>query len=127
MNKNTKNYFVRMLVAFSIYTVLLVGMNVVDNIFELPQWQRIAMSILPVIPAIAIIFIILEFVRTMDEVWQRIITESTLISMGIVGIATFTLGFMEGVIQLPDGILIWIWPAMIGIQGLAMQFVRRRY
>ncbi|MCF6293931.1 MAG: hypothetical protein L3J04_11115, partial [Robiginitomaculum sp.] len=98
MNKNAKKYSVRMLVAFSIYTVLLVGLNVVDSIFEFPQWQRITMSVLPVIPAIAIIFIILEFVRSMDEVWQRIINESTLISMGIVGSATFTLGFMEGVV-----------------------------
>lgn len=127
LNKPAHIYTVRMIITFIAYTVLLVGANLLDRHADLAQWQRIAISLLPVLPAIAMIFVILSFVRTMDEVWQRIITEAALISAGIVGIGTFTLGFMEGIMPLPDDILIWIWPAMIAIHGIATQFVKMRY
>ena len=124
---NLRRYQRRMFIVFSIYTVLIFGINYLDDSVSLASWQRIGLSFLPVLPAIATVFIVLEFVRTLDEVWQRIITEAALISAGVVGLGTFTLGFMEGVIDLPEGILIWIWPAMIAIQGIAMWVVRMRY
>ncbi|MEM9495321.1 MAG: hypothetical protein AAGA09_04915 [Pseudomonadota bacterium] len=125
--KNLSRYVVRMISVFAAYMGFLFGGAILDARYDLQQWQRIALSLAPVIPAIVMIFVILSFVRTMDEVWQRIVTESTLIAACIVGIGTFTLGFMEGVVDLPDGILIWVWPAMIGIQGAAMWIVRLRY
>lgn len=128
MTKNPSGLYTRrMLLVFTTYTAFLIGVNVIDGAYDLPQSVRIGLSLLPVLPAIAMIGVILAFVRTMDEVWQRIMSESTLVSAGIVGIGTFTLGFLEGVITLPSDLLIWILPAMIGIQGVAMTFVKRRY
>ncbi|MEM9633559.1 MAG: hypothetical protein AAGA50_19660 [Pseudomonadota bacterium] len=125
--KHLSRYVIRMCLVFAAYTGMLFAANFLDGRLDLQPWQRIAISLLPVLPAIVMIFIILDYVRAMDEVWQKIVTESMLISACIVGIGTFSLGFMEGVVSLPSGILIWIWPAMIAIQGVTMWIVRLRY
>ncbi len=125
--KNILRYNIQLGLVLLTYMVLLVGINLIDARFELLDWQRVALSCLPVLPAIALIFVVLRYVRTMDEVWQKIVTESALISAAIVGIGTFTLGFIEEVIDLPGEILIWVWPTMIMTHGIAMCFVRLRY
>ena len=127
MNKKAKRiYGVQMIFVFAIYTALLGLANVLDARFDLQQWQRIILAVLPVLPAVAMIFVVLRFVRSMDEVMQKIITESALISAGIIGIMTFTLGFLENVILLPQGVLIWIWPAMMALHGVVVWVVRLR-
>lgn len=126
-NKAKKRYSLQMLLVFTIYLMLLFLVNALDAHFELEQWQRIGLAVLPVLPALAMIFVVFKFVRSMDEVLQKIITEAALISAAIIGIATFTLGFLEGVIPLPQGLLIWIWPAMMGLHAIITWFVRLRY
>lgn len=117
----------RMIIVFSIYTLLVLTSKYLDSQYDLSLIQRILLSVLPVVPAATSIFVMINFVRTMDEVWQRIISESTLISAGVVGVVTFTLGFLEGVIELPDGILIFVLPAMFMVYGVALPLVRMRY
>ena len=116
-----------MIIVFSIYTLLVLTSKYLDSQYDLSLIQRILLSVLPVVPAATSIFVMINFVRTMDEVWQRIISESTLISAGVVGVVTFTLGFLEGVIELPDGILIFVLPAMFMVYGVALPLVRMRY
>lgn len=131
MNNHTapyvKTYTLSMIACILIYSLLVIGINILDNRFDLQLWQRIVMSLLPVLPAIAMLYVVIRFVRTMDEVWQKIVTESTIISAGIVGAGTFTLGFLEGVINLPNGLLIWVWPSMFMVYGIVTPFVHLRY
>ena len=112
---------------FVFYTVTVVGINLLDDQFTLPQWFRITMSLAPILPAVLMVFAVIAFVRSMDEVWQRIITESSLASAIIVGLGCFTYGFLQGAMVLPDISLLWVWPALIAVQGIAMIFVKRRY
>ncbi len=126
MKPNITAYSMRMVVIFGTYTAALFLINGLDS-QAYPLWQRIALSFLPVVPAAATIPVMVSFVRSMDEVWQRIITESALIAAGIVGVGTFTLGFLESTMALPDGMMIWVWPAMLMIHGLCTPFVQRRY
>ena len=127
MNKAVKRYTVRMLAAFGFYTVAVVGLNLLDDNLDLAQWLRISLSLVPVLPAIAMVFIALTFIRTLDEVQQRVITESMLVSAIVVGLASFTWGFLEGVMSLPEISLIWVLPALVGLQGVLMPLVRQRY
>ena len=110
-----------------VYTAAIVGINVLDASLDLPVPLLIALSLLPVIPAIYLLFIMTEFVRTLDEVQQKVVTESTLWSAGLVGIAGFTYGFLEGAVELPAISPIWILPALLMVQGIAQAFVRMRY
>lgn len=119
-------YTIRLVLVYAVYLLTLFFINSLD-LHAYTLWQRTALSALPVLPAIAIIPVVLGFIRQMDEVWQRIITEAGLISAGIVGIGTFTLGFIEHAVDLPNGLMIWVWPTMIIIHALCMPFVQRRY
>lgn len=127
MDKHAKTYTIRMVVAFIFYTVLLFGSITAIQTFEMPAPLAAMLAILPVLPAIAVLFIIVAFVRTRDEVQQKIIMESTLWGMGIVAIASFTYGFLQNVLPLPEISLIWVLPALLGIPGIAQVFVRMRY
>ncbi len=127
MNQSTKAYQKSIILIFTAYTTIIVGINLIDNNVALDQWLRITMSLLPIIPQILFIRSVLNFFRSQDEVWQRIMSESIIISAGVVGLGTFTYGFLQGAMVLPDISLIWVWPALIATQGLAMFFVKARY
>ncbi|GGC95611.1 hypothetical protein [Aquisalinus flavus] len=126
MKKEATKYTIRMLAIFAFYTVSVIGINLLPA-DDMAPWMRIALSLIPVIPAIVMIFVILEFVRAMDEVQQRIITESCLVSLVVVGLASFSYGFLEGAIDVPPISMIWVFPALIGTAGIAQIFVRMRY
>lgn len=126
MKKEATKYSIRMLAIFAFYTVSVIGINLLPA-DEMAPWMRIALSMIPVIPAIVMIFVILDFVRSMDEVQQRIINESCLVSLVVVGLASFSYGFLEGAIAVPPVSMIWVFPALIGTAGIAQIFVRMRY
>ncbi|WP_019961468.1 hypothetical protein [Woodsholea maritima] len=122
-----KAYFWRMILGFVGYTVTVIGINLIDDAMSLSMATRIGMSLLPVLCAVFILITIVRFVRQMDEVQSRIVTESALISAGIVGIGTFTYGFLQGAIELPDISLIWILPSLFAGFGVAQIFVGWSY
>jgi len=126
MMKEAVKYTVRMAVLFIFYMAAVFGINMLPE-DQMAAWQRILASLLPVIPAIIMIYVILDFVRSMDEVQQRIINESCLVSLVLVGLASFTYGFLEGAVELPSIGMIWVFPALIGTAGIAQIFVRLRY
>ncbi|WP_022699860.1 hypothetical protein [Oceanicaulis alexandrii] len=122
-----KTYMRRMLVIFTLYTVLLFGAVWTDNQFDLAQPVRIILSLLPVLPVIACIGTIMAFVRAMDEVQARIVLESALIGAILVAVASFTYGMLRGVTDWPGILEVWYLPAFIGVSGFAQIFVKRRY
>lgn len=122
-----KTYMRRMLVIFTLYTVLLFGAVWTDNQFDLAQPVRIMLSLLPVLPVIACIGTIMAFVRAMDEVQARIVLESALIGAIVVAVASFTYGMLRGVTDWPGIHEVWYLPAFIGVSGFAQIFVKRRY
>ena len=126
MTEAAKQYTWRMATAAALYTITVIGVNLIDDGLDLSQALRITLSLLPVIPAIGMLVAMIAFYRRMDEVQQRLISESTIISALIVGFASFTWGFLEGAMTLPTISLIWVLPALIAVQGLAMPVVRLR-
>ena len=127
IKKAAATYSWRMAISCTLYAATVIGINLFDSSFALPQWQRICLALLPLLPALMMLASVLAFVRQMDEVMQRVMTESMLISVFIVGFGSFTYGFLQGAIDLPHISLIWVLPALIAFQGLAMIFVLRRY
>ena len=87
----------------------------------------VLISLTPVIPALVMMRVYLTFVRQMDEFNRRIQSEAWLISAGLVGFGTFTYSFLEEWAHFPRLDLVWVFPALIGMWGLATFFVKRRY
>ncbi len=127
MDGHGKRYTLQMLGVFGAYTGSLFGVNALADNASLPVPALVALSLIPVVPAIFMLFVIVAFVRTRDEVQQKIITEATLWGAGLVGILTFSYGFLEGAIDLPVISMIWVFPAILAAQGLALIFVLMRY
>lgn len=127
MTSAAKTYLRRMLVIFTLYTVLLFGAAWLDNHLTLSQPVRIILVLLPVLPVLACIVTIIAFVRAMDEVQARIVLESALIGAILVAVASFTYGMLRGVTDWPGIYEFWYLPAFIAVSGIAQIFVKRRY
>lgn len=67
MTVEIKKYTMRMILVFAFYTMAVIGINLLP-FDQMPAWMRIAVSLVPVLPALVMIFVILALVRTMDEV-----------------------------------------------------------
>lgn len=127
MNSAARTYTVQMLGACVLYSIILLAVNLLYENYEFATPARIGLALLPVMPAVLALWIVIRFVRRMDEVQARIVTESMLISAIVVGFASFTYGFIQSVVALPEISLIWVLPALVGMQGFASFFVRMRF
>ena len=123
---HARRYTRNMAIISVIYSVTVIGTQLIDNNMILETPVRIILALLPTIPAVVMLGIIVGFIRTRDEVWQRIITEGTLWGCGFVGIAGFAYGFLGGAIDLPEIHLFWLLPAMIATSSIATFLVRMR-
>jgi hypothetical protein len=121
-----KKYTRNMVLVFSSYTLILFGVNSYMAANDLPQWQKVILALLPMVPIVLFMRAVLVFARSWDELQQRKAFEALLVSFFIVGFGTFAYGFLEGV-GFPKLDTIWIMPAMIGIFGVSQAFVARRY
>lgn len=127
MKNEARLYMIRMAIVSILYTVAVIGVNVIDDAVSLSTPLRVLLSLIPVLPAAGMLIVIVVFVRSMDEFQRRIITEAILIAAIIVGLGTFTYGFLQGALDWPDIPSLWILPALIAIQGVASFIVRRWY
>ncbi|HVV32752.1 MAG TPA: hypothetical protein VHC73_05935 [Vitreimonas sp.] len=129
MREAGRRYTVRMLGTGLLYmAVVFAAVWVIRHSgLQLPQWTVVLISLTPVIPALVMMRVYLTFVRQMDEFNRRIQSEAWLISAGLVGFGTFTYSFLEEWAHFPRLDLVWVFPALIGMWGLATFFVKRRY
>ena len=127
MKPEAKQYMRNMAIASVLYVAAVLAINLIDDNFILATPVRVLMSLLPVLPAIGMLVAMVIFVRSMDEFQRRVISEATLIAAIVVGLGTFTYGFIQGALDWPDIPTIWIMPALIAIQGVASFIVRKWY
>ena len=129
MKEAGRRYTVRMLGTGLLYmAVVFAAVWVIRHSgLQLPQWTVVLISLTPVIPALVMMRVYLTFVRQMDEFNRRIQSEAWLISAGLVGFGTFTFSFLEEWAHFPRLDLVWVFPALLGMWGLATFFVKRRY
>lgn len=125
MTSPAKRYTRNLLFVLAGYTLALVAANSIDTA-DWPLLARVTLALAPAAAAILIVPVVLNFVATMDEVQRRIISESCLVSMVVVGLGTFAYSFAENALALPEISLVWIWPALMGVAGLAQVPVKRR-
>lgn len=87
---------------------------------------RYGIALLPVVPVIFGLVAFLSYLRSMDELQQRIQLEAFGFSLGCTGLLTFTIGFLENA-GLPQPSLIWVFPTMVIFWGIGQFLARRRY
>jgi hypothetical protein len=94
--------------------------------------DRMLRALIAMVPVIPIGFVIRAIIRQIlgaDEMLQRLHLEALAISAGIVAVFSMIGGFLAAaeVITLDGSILLWVFPALGGIFGLARGLATRRY
>lgn len=89
---------------------------------------KVLIALLPVLPVIFIVRAMLRLILASDELEQRIQLQAISIASLAVGLLSFAAAFMQsaGVLPLKDG-LMWVLPALFGIYGVALLWIKRRY
>ena len=87
---------------------------------------RMVVALLPLLPTLFVVFAFLRYLRGLDELQQRIHLEALGFSLGMTGLITFALGFLENAGG-PQVGMIWVFPMMIVFWGVGQFIARRRY
>lgn len=124
-----RQYTRDMAVAALIYVAVLIVSVFVVRRLDPPQWVAILLALASAAPALLMMRAYMRRLNGLDEFQQRVQMESMLAAAAIVGFVSFTYGFLESFAGFPsiDGALLWVFPAMCFVWGIAQIFVARRY
>lgn len=122
---HAKRYLVEFTFALLVYLVavllsswLMLGMDSIAG--------RIAVSLIPVVPMIAMALVVIRQLRRLDELAQRIQLNALGIAFVCTALITFSYGFLE-VAGLPRLSMFMVWPIMAGVWLIATLLGTRRY
>lgn len=123
---NPRRYSRELAAAFAAYAAILVGTRLAIRTFDVDGFVLTALAALPMAPALAVTAVALRHFATMDELQRRVQIESFAASALLVGLVTFSLGFVEDV-AVPRISMIWVFPAILAGWGVIAPILRRRY
>ena len=94
------------------------------------EWLRALLALLPVAPVGMIMRAIIRYIRDTDELQQKIELEAVSIATALVSLLYLSGGFLQTakVIDIPAGVaMIWVFPLICAVYGLAKMVVSGRY
>lgn len=114
--------------AMILYVVSLLGANyyLAGAGAGLSQMVQAFIALIPMVPVALAARAVIVFSRSWDELQRKQALEGMLVAFFVVGMGTFLYGFLEGV-GFPKLDVIWVFPALIMVQGVAQLIVRSRY
>lgn len=116
-----------MAIAAAIYVgAVFAGAYAIRNL-DPPQGAIIALSVLPIAPALLMLRAYLTFTRSMDEFQRRLQSEALIIASAVTVFGSFAYGFLEEWADFPHVPLIWVFPVYCFVFGIAHIFIRARY
>ncbi len=120
-SNNMKPYFIEFGGSMILYVIVLSGVVATRPESGWGVWE-----LLPTIPLLLGFWAIIRQYRRMDEYFQRIHSEAFALGALILGLAAIIWGFGEnaGWPALPT---IWVTPALVGLWGICLPLVSRRY
>jgi hypothetical protein len=122
-----KRYRNQMLVWAIIYCSVTYASVTLLKSYEIePLALRTLIALLPVIPIIWAGRIIMKFIRSQDELQQKIQLEAVVFSAVTTALLTSAYGFMEGV-GYPEMDTIWVLPMLTVLWVVGQVVARRRY
>ena len=125
MDDARKQYLRRMTIALVVYTVILAASGALTSAYPDSVW-RFPVAVTPMAPFIYAIAENVRYLRSVDELQQRIKLEALAIAFGATAAGTFCYGFLEHV-GLPHINWWFVWPVMGASWILANMYAERRY
>lgn len=122
-----RRYTRDMALSGAVYVALVFGAALLLRNFDVPQWMRVVLALLPVAPALMMLRAYLTYLGALDEFQRRLQTDALLIATGVIVFGTFAYGFLEEWADLPHVPLIWVFPVFSFVFGVTHLFIRSRY
>jgi hypothetical protein len=125
MNMN-KRYLMRFIPGMTLYVILLPLCIGVAKVLPEDNLLRYPIAVLPVLPIGFVFWALIDHVRELDELEQRIHLEAAVFSLAVTGMIFFAMGLIES-IGLKTLHIILVLPANILFWGFGQIIARRRY
>ena len=125
MDDARRQYNKRMTLALVVYAILLAVSVPLTSMYPDAVW-RFPVAVTPMAPFIYAIAANVRYLRSVDELQQRIKLEALAIAFGATAAVTFCYGFLEHV-GLPHINWWFAWPVMGASWILANMYAERRY
>jgi len=119
-------YWIELGTALALYVFLLFAASKIEFIFHPIGLWLLALSMVPMIGAVAMAWAILRGLHRMDELQKRIQFDAIAISFLGTALITFGWGFGESA-GLPPLRAFAVWPIMGGLWGISLIFTSRKY
>lgn len=96
---------------------------------DLSMAGEVIVALLPVLPMVFVVRAMLRHMQRQDELQQRIELQAVAITCAAIGMASFSLGFLQNarVLPSPPWAMLWVLPLMIGVYGVVRFLLARRY
>lgn len=125
MNKAGKIYNLQLIATMAFYIVV-VAVSVWFINTNPESFWRIPAALTPIIPASYVPFVVMRYLRNIDELQRQIQLEALGFAFAGTAILTSAYGFLESV-GFPAVSWIFVWPIMGGLWGLGTALASRRY
>ena len=122
----SKRYVIELTSALVVYGLILVGSITLLTHVDVARPWRDLIALSPMLPALAMPWIILRELRRMDELQRRIQLEALGFSFAGTAILTFSYGFLEG-LGYPRLSMFSVWPILAVLWVIGLLLARRRY
>ena len=109
------------------YAVLLVVAIEYVRTYEPSMPIKAVFGLLPVMPLAFLIKIQMDRYRSLDELEQRILSESIVFAFACTAMAVITYGFMQSFLNAPAINWLWVWPVQGGFWLIGRFVASRRY
>ncbi len=125
MKREATRYTIQVFGLMAMYSVLLLLSLWLLKKIPTNGW-RIPVAVLPVIPLLFVVWSVIHFIRTMDELQKSIHQEALTFSSLVTAVVTMTYGFLENA-GLPQISVLYVPVLMCGLWGIGAGIASRKY
>ncbi len=125
MRPEEKTYTWQLVIVLVVYAVILpISITLTQQLTESPI--RFVTALVPIVPVVAGVVVFYRYLLRMDELQRKINLVALGISVGCVGVLTFSIGLLDNA-GIPQPSMVWVFPGLIFFWGLGRVFAGRRY
>jgi len=119
LGKKEKKFLVKFMLHIAMFLAVLALSVVLNETNDLSIYSTGFLAMSPVIPVIFLLQLVVNHYRSLDEYIQRVMGESLLWAIGVVGCAAMAYGLLSEMVEVPTISPAFMLPAIAVIFGVA--------
>lgn len=123
LDKKEKKFLVKFMLHIAMFLAVLAISVVMNETNNLSIYSTGFLAMSPVIPVIFLLRLVVNHYRSLDEYIQRVMGESLLWAVGVVGCVAMAYGLLAEMVEVPSFSPAFMLPAIAVIFGVA-QFIQ---